>query len=75
MPKRYAKHNLIPCGFITAKKPVGGSRGQIPQQSVSHAPRGQLLREWAALRGVLLLGRPQGPPEELTMSYSRVLLG
>lgn len=23
MPKIYAKHSLIPCGFITAKKPVG----------------------------------------------------
>lgn len=30
MPKIYAKHNSIPCGFMTAKKPGGKSRGQIP---------------------------------------------
>lgn len=39
MPKMYAKHNLIPCGFISATKPAGGSRGQIPQQRVPAAER------------------------------------
>lgn len=60
MPKIYAKHNLILCGFISAKKPVGGSRGWIPQQKVSQVLGEQLLRERAALRGVYA-GTAPGP--------------
>lgn len=70
MPKIYAKHNSIPCGFMTAKKPGGKSRGQIPQQNISHVLRGQLLREGGDLYRRLCFGPDTGPPEELSTSYS-----
>lgn len=48
---------------MTAKKPGGKSRGQIPQQTISHVLRGQLLREGAALYRRLCSGPAPGPPE------------
>lgn len=75
MPKIYAKHNSIPCGFMTAKKPGGKSRGQIPQQNIFHVLMGQLLREGAALYRRLCSGPAPEPPEELSMSYSQVPFG
>lgn len=67
MPKIYAKHNLIPCGFISAKKPVGGSRGQIPPRMCPTCLGGS-SSEPAAPGGAFMLELPQDPVEGLTAS-------
>lgn len=68
MPKIYAKHNLIPCRFLTAKKPVGGRKQGtgstaecLPCAEDSSSEKGLLLEE-------VFRDLPQDPTEELTMS-------
>lgn len=73
MPKIYAKHNLIPCGFITAKKPVGRHGTDSTAECVPCAERMAPQRQ-AALGGVFTLELPQDPAEELTESHSQVHL-
>lgn len=70
MPKIYAKHNSVPCGFMTAEKPAGGGRAPMPQQN---APRPR-LREGASVRGGCPLELPH-PTEQPTASPSRVPVG
>lgn len=66
MPKIYAKHNLIPCGFISAKKPVGGSRGQSPPRMCPTWSEDS--SEPAAPGGAFMLELPRDPAEGLTAS-------
>lgn len=75
MPKIYAKHNSIPCRFLRAKKPAGGSRGQVPQQNVFLCSAEGSSEKGACLKGGFILELPQDPTEELTMSSSQIPFG
>lgn len=70
MPKIYAKHNSVPCGFVTAEKLQAGAG----HRCLSRTPPPPRLREGASVRGGCPLELPH-PTERPTASPSRVPAG